>query len=125
MKKLLKILLVLVISLPVIVFGAAENNPVSAIVSGDYAYELIDDNSITIINYDGDEKDLTIPSEIDGKTVKRIGYGAFAECKSIETLVIPDTIVAIGDYAFSQCSQLSEITIPDSLKNTFLLTYLG
>ena len=112
MKKLLKILLVLVISLPVIVFGAAENNPVSAIVSGDYAYELIDDNSITIINYDGDEKDLTIPSEIDGKTVKRIGYGAFAECKSIETLVIPDTIVAIGDYAFSQCSQLSEITIP-------------
>ena len=115
MKKLLKILLVLVISLPVIVFGAAENNPVSAIVSGDYAYELIDDNSITIINYDGDEKDLTIPSEIDGKTVKRIGYGAFAECKSIETLVIPDTIVAIGDYAFSQCSQLSEITIPDSV----------
>ncbi|WP_285959894.1 leucine-rich repeat protein [Thomasclavelia spiroformis] len=115
MKKLLKILLVLVISLPVIVFGAAENNPVSAIVSGDYAYELIDDNSITIINYGGDEKDLTIPSEIDGKTVKRIGYGAFAECKSIETLVIPDTIVAIGDYAFSQCSQLSEITIPDSV----------
>ena len=107
MKKLLKILLVLVIS--------AENNPVSAIVSGDYAYELIDDNSITIINYGGDEKDLTIPSEIDGKTVKRIGYGAFAECKSIETLVIPDTIVAIGDYAFSQCSQLSEITIPDSV----------
>ena len=115
MKKLLKILLVLVISLPVIVFGAAENNPVSAIVSGDYAYELIDDNSITIINYGGDEKDLTIPSEIDGKTVKRIGYGAFAECKSIETLVIPDTIVTIGDYAFSQCSQLSEITIPDSV----------
>ena len=115
MKKLLKILLVLVISLPVIVFGAAENNPVSAIVSGDYAYELIDDNSITIINYGGDEKDLTIPSEIDGKTVKRIGYGAFAECKSIETLVIPDTIVAIDDYAFSQCSQLSEITIPDSV----------
>ena len=115
MKKLLKILLVLVISLPVIVFGAAENNPVSAIVSGDYAYELIDDNSITIINYGGDEKDLTIPSEIDGKTVKKIGYGAFAECKSIETLVIPDTIVTIGDYAFSQCSQLSEITIPDSV----------
>ena len=115
MKKLLKILLVLVISLPVIVFGATENNPVSAIVSGDYAYELIDDNSITIINYGGDEKDLTIPSEIDGKTVKKIGYGAFAECKSIETLVIPDTIVTIGDYAFSQCSQLSEITIPDSV----------
>ncbi|MEE0494694.1 leucine-rich repeat protein [Faecalibacillus faecis] len=115
MKKLLKILLVLVISLPVIVFGTADNNPVSALISGDYAYELIDDNSVTIINYGGDEKNLTIPSEIDGKTVKKIGYGAFAECKSIETLVIPETIITIGDYAFSQCSQLSKITIPDSV----------
>ena len=115
MKKLLKILLVLVISLPVIVFGTADNNPVSALISGDYAYELIDDNSVTIINYGGDEKNLTIPSKIDGKTVKKIGYGAFAECKSIETLVIPETIITIGDYAFSQCSQLSKITIPDSV----------
>jgi len=32
MKKLLKILLVLVISLPVIVFGTADNNTVSALI---------------------------------------------------------------------------------------------
>lgn len=43
MKKLLKILLVLVISLPAIIFGNAEKNKVYAKIIGDYSYELIDD----------------------------------------------------------------------------------
>ena len=81
MRKLLKILLVLAISLPAIIFNVAENNSVYAIISGDYSYELIDEDTITILNYSGSEKNLVIPEKIDKKTVKKIGYGAFAECK--------------------------------------------
>ena len=74
MKKLLKILLVLVISLPAIIFGNAEKNKVYAKIIGDYSYELIDDESAIILNYSGSEKNLVIPKEIGGKTVKKIGY---------------------------------------------------
>ncbi len=115
MRKLLKILLVLAISLPAIIFNVAENNSVYAIISGDYSYELIDEDTITILNYSGSEKNLVIPEKIDKKTVKKIGYGAFAECKSIESLVIPETVTTIDNYAFSQCSQLQTMTIPDSV----------
>jgi len=115
MKKLLKIILVLAIALPTIIFSTANESSVYAKISGDYSYELIDEDTVTILNYSGSEKNLVIPEKIDGKTVKKIGYGAFAECKSIETLVIPETITTIENYSFSQCSQLQTIEIPDSV----------
>ena len=72
MKKLLKILLVFVISLPVIIFSSTDNNAVYANnISGDYSYELIDENTITILNYSGSEKSLVVPEKIDGKIVKK------------------------------------------------------
>ena len=125
MKKLLKIILVLVISLPTIVFSAANKNSVYAEISGDYSYELIDEDTITILNYSGSEKNLVIPEKIDGKKVKKIGYGAFAECKSIETLVIPETVTTIENYSFSQCSQLQTTVIPDSVVSIGQYAFAG
>ena len=125
MKKLLKIILVLVISLPTIVFSTANKNSVYAKISGDYSYELIDEDTITILNYSGSEKNLVIPEKIDGKKVKKIGYGAFAECKSIESLVIPETITIIDNYSFSQCSQLQTIVIPDSVVSIGQYAFAG
>lgn len=125
MKKILKILLVLVISIPALIFGNSEKNKVYAKISGDYSYELIDDDSITILNYLGSEKNLSIPTEIDGKTVKKIGYGAFAECKSIETLEVPNTVTSIDNYAFSQCSQLKEMSIPNSVVSLGQYVFAG
>ena len=40
--------------------------------SGDYKYEVNDDGTVTITGYTGSPTELTIPSEIDGKSVKRI-----------------------------------------------------
>ena len=126
MKKLLKILLVFVISLPVIIFSSTDNNAVYANnISGDYSYELIDENTITILNYSGSEKSLVVPEKIDGKIVKKIGYGAFAECKSIESLVIPETVTTIENYAFSQCSQMQTMIIPNSVVSIGQYAFAG
>ncbi len=116
MKKVAKVALAIALVLP----AAAVNFQVdeieaSTIISGEYAYELNDDGSITIINYGGSEKVLEIPSSIDGLVVSTIGYGAFAESKSIEQLVIPSSVKIIEDNAFSQCSQLMQLTIPNSV----------
>lgn len=49
------------------------------------------------------------------KGVTRIGDDAFADCGSLENIVIPDSITSIGESAFSNCSSLKSITIPDSV----------
>lgn len=97
----------------------------AATISGDYTYEMNSDSTITIINYGGSEKNLVIPAQIDGYSVTRIGYGAFAECKSIETLTIPDGVVSIGDYSFSQSTQIREINIPDSVASFGRYSFAG
>lgn len=116
MSKLCKLLLAILLALPITLFNV-EIQEVSAalVIQGDYAYELKSDSTITIINYGGSDKNLEIPSMIDGYTVNEIGYGAFAECKSIETISLPETITKINNYAFSRCSQLKNIDIPTTI----------
>lgn len=125
MKKLLKIILILVICLPTIIFSTDNKNSVYAQTSGDYSYELIDEDTITILNYSGSEKNLVIPEKIDGKIVKKIGYGAFAECKSIESLVIPETVTTVGNYAFSQCSWVQTVEVPDTIVSLGKYAFAG
>ena len=44
-----------------------------------------------------------------------IGEGAFANCDSLTSIVIPDSVTSIDSSAFSGCSSLASITIPDSV----------
>ena len=57
---------------------------------------------------------ISIPSTIAGKTVKSIGYGAFASCPGIAEVEIPNTVTNIGWYAFYKTS-LTSVTIPGSV----------
>ena len=58
-----------------------------------------------------------IPSTLRSLTVTggNILYGAFYNCSSLTSVIIPDNITSIGDRAFSGCSLLTSITIPDSV----------
>ena len=44
-----------------------------------------------------------------------IGDGAFYECSSLKTIIIPESVTNIGDYAFYGCSDLTTIKIPEGL----------
>lgn len=44
--------------------------------------------------------------------VKRIAAGAFKNCTSMKSIVVPDTIGAIGAGAFEGCTALTSITLP-------------
>ena len=79
----------------------------------DYGYTEAD-GEITIGLYMGSEKDLEIPSVIDGKPVTKIGINAFAGNGSIENVVIPEGVRSIEADAFLN-SSLSDITIPKSV----------
>ena len=77
-----------------------------------YEYEVSPDGVI-ITKYLGSEKNVTIPSEIDGLPVVSIGYWAFS-VNQLTSVSIPDSVTSIGNQAFLN-NQLTEITIPGSV----------
>ncbi len=51
----------------------------------------------------------------DDGSVKRIGDDAFANCKSIETVILPKSIIEIENYAFVNCPNLKQVYITSSV----------
>ena len=87
-------------------------------------------DNATITDYEGISKVVTIPQKIDGRTVTKIGNGAFYGCTGLKKVTIPNGVTEIGDYywddnqgdikfgafgAFSYCTGLTEVTIPNSV----------
>ena len=106
--------------------------------------QLTDDNGYIIytdgtekilVNYMGNETDLTLPSYITqinkyafsgcntlksviiGENVTSIGDDAFSSCNSLTSVVIGDSVTSIGNYAFSNCNSLKSVVIGDSVES--------
>lgn len=62
-----------------------------------WEYDVEDDGSIELKRYTGSRENLKIPSEIDGKPVKYLGY-SFSVSNKVTALEIPATIEDIRDY---------------------------
>ena len=81
-----------------------------------YTYEVSKDGTIIITGcVESTKGAITIPSEIDGKSVTSIGGKAFWGCTGLTSIIIPDSVTSIGGKAFCVCSGLTSITIPDSV----------
>ena len=70
--------------------------------------------SVTKAIDQGYEGMVTIPSEVDGYKVVRIGDESFAACM-LSTVIIPNTIKSIGRSAFNNCTNLSQIEMSESV----------
>lgn len=93
------------------------------VVSGDYQYEVRDDGTAAIDEYLGSDKNVVIPSKIDGYAVSRIGYESFKDCTSIESVIIPNGVTYIGMDAFRNCTNLKSITIPNTVNEIGMLAF--
>ncbi|MCH5324199.1 MAG: leucine-rich repeat protein [Eubacterium sp.] len=94
-------------------------------VSGDYEYDFLNDGTIEITWYSGDETELVIPSEIDGYKVTSIGDFAFEYCAGFTLISIPDSITSIGNYAFAGCYNLASIIMPNSVISIGDFAFVG
>ena len=106
----------------------------SALSSGGFNYIILDDGTVEITKYTGNNNTVNIPSEIQGKrvtsidawafwensslvnisipnSVKNIGYGAFAICTNLKSITIPSSVSSIGKCAFHSCSNLKSINV--------------
>ncbi len=87
----------------------------AAQTSGDYTYEELEDGTAKIIKYTGMERNLIVPSELDGHTVTAVGNEAFSNNRFIKYVELPDTITSMGTYVFVQCGELRTVKLPKYL----------
>lgn len=92
----------------------AINDAIAALKAAEsiFNYSLSDDGTFEITEYTGSDKNVLVPSEIDGIPVTKIGEKAFEECTELENIYLPESVTYIGAYAFSGCTSLlyAEIT---------------
>ena len=120
-KRMLSVILVFLMTITTFTSLAVVNAPTAEAkvvtdYTDDFGYYLIDNNTVEIISYEGNNSDVVIPSSIDGKTVVSIGEHAFYS-KTIKSIVIPDTVTTICDSAFLRCYNLTDIVFSNNLKS--------
>lgn len=81
---------------------------------GSYTYTS-DGDRATLTAYIGTEKNVSLPTEIDGYRVTSIGKETFRNT-AVEAVILPSGIESIGWFAFYGCVGLRSIAIPSSVK---------
>ncbi len=138
MKKALCMLLALIFMVGTIPAFADEGEAVR-VVYENITYE-IKDGQATAVSADKEKLSgqVIIPQSIEGcpvtelgnylfkgssitkaevpEGVKKINYGAFDDCKSLEEISLPESLEIIGGYTFFQCSMLKKISLPKGLR---------
>lgn len=79
----------------------------------DLTYTVLDNETVQIVKYEGEKKNYTVPSKIDGMPVTVIGSHAFSGCPELETLTIPGSVRNLHDCAIAYCPRLKTVTVKD------------
>lgn len=81
-------------------------------------------NEATIVEYNGNDSDVLIPTKVYGYDVIALGDALFSGNNAIVSVNIPSCIRSIGDSVFSNCTSIVNITIPKTVtsvgKNIFM-----
>ena len=76
----------------------------------------LDDGTIALSNYSGDEEQVVIPDMVEGKKVTIIQEDTFANHDEIVYVSIPDSVVEIEKNAFVNCSNVESIEFGEGIK---------
>jgi hypothetical protein len=81
----------------------------------DFIFLNIKNGGLRLSKYSGKGGHVVIPSEVDGKKIKKIMDNAFSNCENLISVVIPEGVTVIGNEAFNWCSNLEKVVIPESV----------
>lgn len=96
MKRGFSLVITILLMLSMMTFGTRFARADETVYTEGYFYYTIEDGSITITGYFGDETIVKVPNNIAGIPVNAIASGAF-EGTTVEVLYLPDTIMHIGE----------------------------
>jgi len=113
----------------------------------DFKFISDSENGVIVTEYIGSKREISIPPNIQNKSVIRIegeafqnknfikvtipnsvisiGSKAFYNCASLTSVIIPNSVISIEAYAFNGCNSLTSITIPNSVTNIDHSTFSG
>ena len=83
-------------------------------VEGDWYYRILDDATICIDGYYGEETEITIPSKLLGRTVTVVGGSYYDfDCPNadVKTINIPASVTDIGTATFSEMYYLENVNV--------------
>ena len=75
----------------------------------------IDNSYCEVTGYNGDAKEVVIPSTYNGRNVMAFQSGVFEGNSSITKVTLPSSITSIPGNAFRGCISLTDVVIPSSL----------
>ena len=79
-----------------------------------FHYEIRNGRAV-ILSYQGTETCVSIPAVIEGYPVTAIEEAAFRATR-ITSVIIPDSVTEIGWFAFAECKTLQTVTVPASVE---------
>ena len=80
-----------------------------------FVYSVEPNGTVTIWNNLGVRGTVSIPSEVDGHPVTRVGSATFAFNSGVTNVIIPSPVNYIETAAFYHCVNLRRITLPASV----------
>lgn len=83
----------------------------------DFTYTPDQNGYAEITGYRGDDRDLRVPSEVDGHPVTSIGDAALWRCYGLSSVTLPKGLRSINDAAFYECFGLASVILPEGLKS--------
>ena len=88
-------------------------------------YQVTSAGNITITGCDASAEAVTIPAEIDGKPVARIGERAFFCAKNLTSVTIENGVKLLETHCFYGCEKLDHVVIPDSVTGIEAMAFYG
>ena len=90
-----------------------------------FEYTIQENETIRIVRYNGNKRNVEIPEHIEDRPVTVIGTSAFENNEYIKEITIAKNIETIEDKAFSNCERLQSISLPASCKTICTEAFCG
>ena len=89
-------------------------------------YDVLQDGSIMLTAYKGNDNNVYIPERIGRKTVTKLGRNLFGSCADrVNRVYIPYGVTTVFSRCFASCRNLWEIHFPASVKRIDAGAFLG
>ena len=88
-----------------------------SVFAGDFTFVTNTDNTITLTDYTGADREVVVPSHVNELPVVEIGLNAFSGCRTVSGIELPAGLLRIERGAFTACTNLSGIFIPAAVNS--------